>query len=58
MLGDATSFVYSGGWLENLIFEFPGDRWCPGPPTDTSFIHSTLEENIFKAAKSPSENGG
>lgn len=58
ILGDATSFVYSGGWLENMVFEHPGDRWCPNAPTDTGFIHSTLEEKIFKAVKSHSGNGG
>lgn len=55
ILGDATSFVYSGGWLENSIFEFPGNRWCPDTLIDNGFIHSTLEEKIFKAVKSPTE---
>jgi hypothetical protein len=51
ILGDATSFVYRGGWLENIVFEFPSGRWCPTAPTDIGYIHSTLEERIFKHIK-------
>jgi hypothetical protein len=50
--GDATSFYYSGGWLENTLFEFPSQRWCPGATTDNGSIHATLEEKIFMAVKS------
>ena len=57
IFGDATSFYYSGGWLENTISEFPGHRWCPNAPTDAGYIHATLEEKIFKPMKSFSRKG-
>lgn len=51
VLGEATSFLYWGGWVANYSGMHVSAIECPNPPTDENWVHKDFLEKIFRPKK-------